>query len=223
MVVAVVDEGIGDGMSVAGVELLHEGLGCLFLLEAELVDEALCLDFPKAAHFAEVKVRGDGLDGVELIGTDRCFSRLPIGSVDGDGEPIVADPFLGRHRDTGMSLCHTGMAAVDIGVGEPSTRNPHSGSASSGSESVVGASAPDTQGGAFLSDIPANTGEESDRSSKTKKTHKRKKRGLGKTELDCRRQPREFSEGRALWAQASSNPCVKVVRLMSVRLLGRGG
>ena len=25
-------------------------------------------------------------------------------------------------------------------------------------------------------------------------------------ELDCRRQPREFSEGRALWAQASSNP-----------------
>jgi hypothetical protein len=25
--------------------------------------------------------------------------------------------------------------------------------------------------------------------------------------LECRRQPREFSEGRALWAQASLNPC----------------
>ena len=92
MVVGVIDEVIRDRMAMLGVELLHEGLGCLFLLEAELIDEALCLDFSEAAHFAEVKVRCDGLDGVELIGADRCFSGLSVGSVDGDIDPVVPDP-----------------------------------------------------------------------------------------------------------------------------------
>jgi len=91
--------------------------------------------------------------------------------VDIDSEPIVADPFLGRHRDTGMSLCHTGVAAVDIGVGEPSAGNPHGGSASSGSERVVGSRPTNAQRRALLPDVPTNTGQDFDATSESKKSH----------------------------------------------------
>ena len=39
MVVAVVDEVIRNRMAMLGVELLHEGLGCLLLLFLDLLDE----------------------------------------------------------------------------------------------------------------------------------------------------------------------------------------
>ena len=145
MVVGVINEVIRDGMAMLGVELLHEGLGCLFLLEAELVDEALCLDFSEAADLAEVKVRGDGLDGVELIVTDSCFSRLAVGSVDGDMDPVIPHPFLGRFGNTWVSGCNSLMTAMDVGVGEPGARNPCREPAAGATEGVVRSPTPDTQ------------------------------------------------------------------------------
>lgn len=162
MVVGVIDEVIRDGMAMLGVELLHEGLGCLFLLEAELVDEALCLDFPEAAYLAEVKVRGDGLDGVELIGADSCFFRLAVGSVDGDMDPVIPHPFLGRFGNTWVSGCNSLMTAMDVGVGEPGARNPCRGPAAGATEGVVRSPTPDTQGGALGTKVPTNSGEEFD-------------------------------------------------------------
>ena len=57
MVVAVVDEIIRDGMPVAGVELLEEGLGGLLLLVAKLLDEAVGLNLSVISHLTEVEVR----------------------------------------------------------------------------------------------------------------------------------------------------------------------
>ena len=57
MVVAVVDEVIRDGMSVAGVEFLEEGLGGLLLLVAKLLDEAVGLNLSVISHLTEVEVR----------------------------------------------------------------------------------------------------------------------------------------------------------------------
>ncbi len=47
MVVAVVDEIIRDGVTVAGVELLEEGLRNLLFLKLDLADEVICLRLPK--------------------------------------------------------------------------------------------------------------------------------------------------------------------------------
>ena len=162
MVVAVVDEVIRDGMAMLRVELLHEGLGCLFLLEAELVDETLCLDFPEAAHFAEVKVRGDGLDGVELIGADSCFSRLAVGSVDGDMDPVIPHPFLGRFGNTWVSGCNSLMTAMDVGVGEPRAGDPYGGPTPGSTKGVVSSTRANTQGGALRTKVPTNSGKEFD-------------------------------------------------------------
>ena len=47
MVVAVVDEVIRDGVTVAGIELFEQRLRNLFLLELDLADEIIRLSFPK--------------------------------------------------------------------------------------------------------------------------------------------------------------------------------
>lgn len=171
VVVAVVDEVIGNHVPVLCVELFEKCLGHLLPLEAELLDEAVGLDFPVLGHLAQVEVGADGLDGIELVGADGWFSGLTVFGVDVDSKPIVADPFLGRHRDTGMSLCHTGMAAVDIGVGEPSTGNPHSGSASSSSNSVVGSRPTNAQRRALLPEVPADTGQDLNATSEAEESH----------------------------------------------------
>lgn len=92
MVVGVIDEVIRDGVTMAGVELLEECLGCFLLLEAELLDETISLNLTKPAHLTQVKVRGDGLDGIELIGADGCLPRCPIRGMDGDINPVIPDP-----------------------------------------------------------------------------------------------------------------------------------
>ena len=98
MVVAVVDKGIRDCVPMIGVESLEESLGCFLLLITELLDQIIRLHFAKAADLAQFKVGSDGLDGVELIGTDRCLSWLAIRGVDGDIDPVVANPGLRRGR-----------------------------------------------------------------------------------------------------------------------------
>jgi hypothetical protein len=95
MVVAVVDEIIRDGMTVAGVEFLEEGLGGLRLLVAKLLDEAVGLNLSVISHLTEVEVRKDRLDGIELVRTDWCLSWLTVLGVNVDVNPGVPDPFLG--------------------------------------------------------------------------------------------------------------------------------
>ena len=92
MVVAVIDEVVGDGMAMLGVELLEQGLGGFLLLVAELFDETLGLNIPETAHLAQVEVGCDRLDGVELIGTNGSLSRLTIRCADGDIDPVVPNP-----------------------------------------------------------------------------------------------------------------------------------
>ena len=94
MVVAVVDEIIRDGMSVAGVELLEEGLGGLLLLVAKLLDEAVGLNLSVISHLTEVEVRKDRLDGIELVRTDWWLSWLTVLGVNVDVNPVIPDPFL---------------------------------------------------------------------------------------------------------------------------------
>lgn len=47
VVVAVVDEVIRDGVAVAGVEFLEQGLGDFLLLEPDLANEVICLRLPE--------------------------------------------------------------------------------------------------------------------------------------------------------------------------------
>ena len=42
-----VDEVIRDGVTVAGVEFLEQGLGNLLFLKLDLADEVICLRLPK--------------------------------------------------------------------------------------------------------------------------------------------------------------------------------
>ena len=100
MVIGVIYEIIRDGVTMAGVELLEECLGCFLLLEAELIDEAICLDFPKTAYLTKVKVRGDRLDGVQLIRTYRILSGLTIRCADGDIDSVITEPGLRRLWNT---------------------------------------------------------------------------------------------------------------------------
>jgi len=95
MVVAVVDEIIRDGMTVAGVELLEEGLGGLLLLVAKLLDEAVGLNLSVISHLTEVEVRKDRLDGIELVRTDWWLSWLTVLGVNVDVNPVIPNPFLG--------------------------------------------------------------------------------------------------------------------------------
>jgi len=171
MVVAVVNDVIGNGMPVLCVELFEKCLGHLLTLEAELLDEAVGLDLPVIGHLTQVEIGANRPDGIELVGTDGWLSGLTVFGVDIDSEPIVADPFLGRHRDTGMSLCHTGVAAVDIRVRKPSSRNPHGGSASSGSERVVGSRPPNAERRALLPDVPTNTRQDLNATSEAEESH----------------------------------------------------
>ena len=102
---------------------------------------------------------------------------------------------------------HPRMTAVDVGVGEARSGDTERGSGARCPDGVVRSLYPEAEGRATLTDIPSDSREEFDGSSKAEKSHTRKKQGLGKTELKCRRQPRELTEGRALREQASSNPC----------------
>ena len=54
VVVAVVNEVIGNGMPILCVELFEKCLGNLLLLVAELLDEAISLNFSIVTHLAEV-------------------------------------------------------------------------------------------------------------------------------------------------------------------------
>lgn len=95
MVVAVVDEVIRDGMTMASVEFLEQGLGSLLLLVAELLYEAIGLNLSVISHLTEVEVREDRPDGIELVRTDGWLSWLTVFGVDVDIDPVVPDPFLG--------------------------------------------------------------------------------------------------------------------------------
>jgi len=95
MVVAVIDEVVGDGVTVAVIELLEEGLGGLLLLVAKLLDEAVGLNLSVISHLTEVEVRKDRLDGIELVRTDWWLSWLTVLGVNVDVNPVVPDPLLG--------------------------------------------------------------------------------------------------------------------------------
>ena len=171
MVVAVVDEVIWDCVPVIRVELLEEGLGSVLLLLLKLLNEIVSLHLTEATHLAQVKVMGNGLEDVLLIGTDGCLSWLTIRSVDGGIDPIVPNPLLRRHWDAGMTLRNTRMTALDIGVRESCAWDASCGSASRCTNGVVSPSATDTQGGALLPDVPTDTREEFNAAAKTKEAH----------------------------------------------------
>ena len=173
MVVAVVDEVIGDSVSMLGIELLEQALGGFLLLLLELGDQALGLHLPETAHLAQVEIRREGFEGFHLVRANRYLARLPIRSVDGDIDPVVANPFLRWHGHfvIALMLGHLSMTFVNVGVGESGSRDAHRGPAPCGAHGVVGATGTDAQGCALLADVPTNPGKDLDRSSKTEKAH----------------------------------------------------
>jgi len=172
MVVAVVDEVIRDRVAVAGVELLKQGLGDLLLLFLDLLDEIGSLVGTKGMNVVPVEV--DVLKVAQLINlilADGRLILLPIRDVKGLIYHVRADPILRGCRYASMTLGDPSMTAVDIGVGESRAGDSYGGPTPSCPHGVVGSPAPKAEGGALLPDIPANTGEEFDRSPEPKESH----------------------------------------------------
>ena len=63
------------------------------------------------------------------------------------------------------------VRVLNVGVGETCTRNAHRGSASRCTNGVVSSMATDAQGGAALTNVPADTREEFNAAAKTKEAH----------------------------------------------------
>jgi hypothetical protein len=91
--------------------------------------------------------------------------------MEGHVDPVIPDPILGGFGNTRVSGGHSLVTAVDICVGESGAGDANGGATTGCPEGVVGSPTPDAEGGTLGSKVPTNSGEEFDRSSKTKKTH----------------------------------------------------
>lgn len=164
MVVAVVDDVVWYCcMTELGIKLLEQGLGCLLLLVAELLDEAVGLLGSKGMNVVSVEV--DVLEVtqfINLILADGRLILLPIGDVKGLIHHVGVNPILRGYRDAGMTLGYPFVTAMDVGVGEAGAGDANCGAATRGSDGVLSSPDPETEGGALLADIPTNTGEEFD-------------------------------------------------------------
>jgi hypothetical protein len=172
MVVAVVDEVIRDGVAVAGVELLHEGLGNLLLLFLDLLDEIGGLVGTEGMDVVTVEV--DVLEVTQLINlilADGRLILLSIGDMKGLIHHVGVHPILRGCRYASMALGDPRMTAMDIGIGESRAGDPYGGPAAGSTKGVVSPTRANTEGCALLPKVPTNSGEEFDAASETKKTH----------------------------------------------------
>lgn len=172
MVVAVVDVGIGNGMTVARVELLEQGLRYLFLMIAELPQEVVGLITSQGAEVVTLEIHM--LEIAELLQLVLADGRLVRSAIRDVELPLLhmrLEPFLRGQRNAGMLTGDPRMSAVDIRIGETGPRDPDRGAAPGRPKGVVCSPTPDAQGGAPLPEVPTNTGEEFDGSPETKKTH----------------------------------------------------
>jgi len=161
VVVAVIDEGVGDGMAVIGVEALEQGLGNFLLLEPDLVEEGVGLVAAQRAQVKSLEIDPlEVLELLQLIGTDRGLVGPPVGDVEGLVDHVGSEPFLGGRRDAGMPRGDTAMSPVELGVGESGSGNAHGGTGSIAPDGVAGSRSAEAEGGAFRADVPAETGEE---------------------------------------------------------------
>ena len=161
MVVAVVDEVIRNGMAVAGVELLHEGLGCLLLLFLDLLDEIGGLVGTEGMDVVTVEV--DVLEVTQLINlilADGRLILLSIGDMKGLIHHVGVHPILRGYRYASMALGDPRMTAMDIGIGESRAGDPYGGPTPGSTKGVVRSPTPDTQGGALGTKVPTNSGKE---------------------------------------------------------------
>ncbi len=147
VIVAVVDEVIRDGMAVAGVEFLEQGLGDFPLLEPDLADEVICLRFPKVFELRKVQVGEKASDGINLIGSYGGFPGLAIGGMEGHVDPVIPDPLLGGFGNMRVSGGNPLMTAMDIRIRKSGTGNAGRESATGTAEGVVGSPTPDAEGG----------------------------------------------------------------------------
>ena len=178
MVVAVVDEGVGNGVAVIGVEALEQGLGGILLLVLDLVEECVGLVASQGAEVEALEIHAlEFLETLQLIGADRRLVGPPVRDVECLVDGIGPEPFLGGLRDAGMSRCHAAMRPVDLRVGESGPGNPHGGPRPVAPDRVVGSRTAKAQRRALLANVPADTGENLYRTPKTKKTHVFKSEG----------------------------------------------
>ena len=178
MVVAVIDEVIRDGMTMGCVEALEQGLGDLFLMYLDLLDEAVGLLGTEGMNVVTVEI--DVLQVGQLINlilTNGRLILLPVGDVKGLIDHVGVNPCLRGLRNSGVMGNNSGVAAMDVGVGEACPRDSHGGAAPGCPKGVVSPTRADAEGGALLPKVPPNSGEDLDRTPETEKTHGFKSEG----------------------------------------------
>ena len=167
-----IDEGVGDGMAVIGVEALEQGLGNFLLLEPDLVEEGVGLVAAKRAQVESLEIDPlEVLELLQLIGTNRGLVGPPVGDVEGLVDHVGSEPFLGGRRVAGMTRGDTAVSPMELGVGESCSGNAHGGTGSVAPDGVAGSRSAEAEGGAFRADVPAETGEEFDRFSESEGAH----------------------------------------------------
>jgi len=94
MVVGVIDEGIGNGMTMPRIEFLQEFLGVFFPHFAEVIDEVVGLVFAEGLDLVPFHAPGDLLECLYLVGADGRLPRLAIGGIELGFHHMGIDPFL---------------------------------------------------------------------------------------------------------------------------------
>jgi len=114
---------------------------------------------------------------IDLILTDGWLILSPVGDVKGLIDHVGVNPCLRGLRNSRMMGSNSGMTAMDVGVGEACPGDAHGGATPGCPKCVVSPTRADTQGGALLTKVPTNSGEEFDRTLESKKAHGFKSEG----------------------------------------------
>jgi hypothetical protein len=178
MVVAVIDEVIGYGVSMLGIELLEHALGVFLLLIADLLEELVGLIAPECAQVVSLEIdMREALQLIQLVGPDWRLIGSSVREMDGLVDLMGIDPGLGWNRDAGMPYGDSPMCRMEFGVGESGPGNPNGGTGAAAPDRVMRSRPSKAQGRTLLPNVPSDTGENLYRTLKTKKTHGFKSEG----------------------------------------------
>jgi hypothetical protein len=178
MVVAVIDEVIGYGVSMLGIELLEHDLGVFLLLKADLLEELVGLIASERAEVVSLEIdMREALQLIQLVGPDRRLIGSSVREMDGLVDLMGIEPGLGWNRDAGMPYGDSPMCRMEFGVGESGPGNPNGGTGAATPDRVMRSRPTKAQGRTLLPNVPPDTGEEFDRSPESKESHGFKSKG----------------------------------------------
>jgi hypothetical protein len=111
------------------------------------------------------------VEPIQLILPDRRLIGPPVWDVEGLVDRIGSEPFLRGLRDSGVSRCNATVCTVELRVGKPCPRDTNRRPTALATDRVVHSGTTEAQRGAFLADVPTNTGEEFDATTEAEKAH----------------------------------------------------